>query len=227
MVLGGSEQSPQLDRTINTLIEKQIKIDKRVERLETLEAAKKQTGLGCITFLDSDFGAVAAARRVDVPVIADNYVSSQLTIFWKLYSNANAVAVVNLLMTIDGLGANYNYAGSYDTGGGETHFGANAQATAIVGRIPGDSAASRSAVGHVHLPFWSLSTFPTFYSDWTFFDDTEASTNQERGKAGGTHSGGDRRPFRFDFTASAGNLGGSVYLYGWCPEMTPGGAPVD
>ena len=68
MVLAGNEGPSQseLQRTINMLIERQTRIDKRVERLESLEFTHWDDGRGCVSFDDYDIVANAAIARVDV-----------------------------------------------------------------------------------------------------------------------------------------------------------------
>jgi hypothetical protein len=225
MVLGGNKgpQQEQL-RLMNRIVEKQVNIDKRVERLETLEAAKEQTGLGCITFSDSDIG-LDAVKRVDVTPFTTgaNYTFSTLTIHWCLLVGEEGA--VPLLMQVDGLvAANYNYAWMKTVGGVYSDAGVDGATAWVIGNVDNGV----YSIGSITVPLFTLSDYRRAFGEWAMYDASGGSgATVERGSWGGYYLG-NGRPSRFDiFCAGTPNLTGSVYLYGWCPEMTPGGAPVD
>jgi len=197
--------------------------EKRVARLETLEFMNITDSGGCITFIDSDI-ARDAVKRVDITPAVVPYPYSQATIFWSLFAYTSPP--VPLYMRIDNLsGANYNYALSYTQGGATNDIAADGQTAWLVGYL----GQYDSAIGRIDLPMWPLSSYPRAFGEWTMYDSTEqAGMTVQRGNWGGFNIAGARRPFRFDFFAGGGgDIDGNIFLYGWCPQMTNTGAPVD
>ena len=221
MALGGSDS--ELPRTLEDLIARQTRIDKRVERLESLEFHNARNGLGCITFVDYDI-ARDAVKRVDTTPAVVPYPYTTMTIFWCLFAYTSPP--VPLYMQIDGLvAANYNYALSYTQAGATNDIAADGQTAWLVGYL----GQYNFAIGRIDLPMWPLSCYPRAFGEWTMYDSTEeAGATVQRGNWGGFNVAGARRPFRFDFFAGGGgDIDGNIYLYGWCPEMTVGGGPPD
>lgn len=232
MVLGGSRNPEQaeLDRTLKELVTRQRAIDKRVERLETLEFDQKSIGQGCVSFLSFD-DEPAATKVLSIPdqLASGNYPYAQLTIFWYLESSAEAVTH-NLFMRVSGLAVNYQYNYKYSKGAVMTTVGLNGQTAWFVGRIPGAGAGNtfNQARGHIFIPFYSLGGWPSAFGEWTHYELTAgANLKQEKGEWGGHQTSGSSIITSITFFASAGNLQGSIYLYGWCPEVTAGGGPDD
>lgn len=223
MPLGGSEIDLELLRTINTIVENQVRDNKRIERLETLEFHKARDGLGCITWIDYDHGT-KAVHRVDTPG-ADcngNYCWTTLTIWWSLFAVTSGVHP--LYMQIDALvDATYYYAYSYTQAGATFDWGQGADTKWLIGNIGGGVMAS----GRVDFAIWADEANPTFISEWELYDSTEDPNDRvQRGNSGGNYLDDTLIPERFDIYSDV-NITGDVYLYGWCPEMTPGGIPPD
>lgn len=226
MPLGGNKSSQEI--LFERVIQDHHNLQKRVERLETLEFHKKSWGIGCISFVDYDdtFTALKAVLRVDLPnKVSGIYAYTQATIWWSLKSYDDSGGIIPLYMTVNNLAANYSYAYSFTKGGATTDVGADAQAQFIVGRVVDDQVSA----GIIHVPFWTKENWDVrVFGEWICHnDDDEAGSKTERGNWGGYQlSAGP--PLRFDFfLPAARRLYGQVYLYGWCPEIADTGVPVD
>lgn len=233
MVLGGSRQQAELDRTLKQLVTRQKAIDKRVERLETLEFDQKSIGQGCVAFVDSDFsyGAGKATFHLDMPALlpSGNQPYSQASIFWALASTDES-NLVNLHMQVNAVvGATYDFAYKFTKGGALTQVGLGGQTSWIIGRVAGFTRGQ--ARGRITIPFAydpSSSFDPSAFGDWTTHDTAGGANNkQEKGEWGGTNTFTAISQTQFDIFAAAGNLFGFAYLYAWCPEGIPGGGPDD
>jgi hypothetical protein len=227
MVLGGNKS--ESDRTLEQLVARQEAINKRVERLESLEFRHWNDGRGCVMFVDYDFETGGATAMVEVnPDQAENgdFLGTQATIFWKGACSDEA-AMVNLHMRIQNDATNnYYYSYKYSRGGALSQFGLGAQTELVVGRLPGNTGIS--AHGHITVPIYSPNARHMAFGDWTAYDITQAANSrQEKGEWGGLKNQ-VLEASRFDFFPAAGNfVGFQVYLYVWCPQLTPGGVPDD
>ena len=233
----GNRSQSELDRTINMLIERQTRIDKRVERLETLEFTHWDDGRGCVSFYDfADVAAVGTAR-VDVnPELAENgdFVGAQAVMFWVGATDADT-DMTNLFMRINNnAGANYYYTSKYTKGGALTQAGLGAQNQMLVGRIGGtqiDPPGGGHSAGHIIVPFYSANWQDHHvFGDWSGYETlSAANARQEKGEFSGSLIGvGALSINRFDFFPAAGNFTNfRVYLYIWCPQLTAGFIPDD
>ena len=218
MALGGN------DREILDEIIKQQKIDnKRIERLETLEFHKARLGIGCIEWLDYDITGGAATMRVDVPApVATVYGWTHLTAFFGIASESAGDKTLHMI--VNAIAANYGYTYKFGRGGALTVISADGQASYIVSNLRGTS----YAIGWVHIPYFPVPLNMGAYGDWTVRDSTQEAGGQvEKGEFGGINSGAPARTASLTFSASAGNITGYLYLYGWCPTWTIGQGPPD
>ena len=197
----------------------------RVERLETLEFQNIVDNAGCVVWEDNDSG-LKATYTVSMPApTGSTFPYTHATIFWHLRSN-DAAATVDLFMRIDASVANYHYAYKYTKGGALTQVGLDSQSEWFVGRIGGFN--EPLAYGHITVPFHGILASHSAFGDWTHYEPTAgANATMEKGEWGGTNRDGVPSHITdFNFFASAGNISGRVYLYGWCPRDTPSG-PID
>jgi hypothetical protein len=222
MPLGGNETQ----ETLRDVIELLTKHDRRLERLETLEFEKYAKSDGCIRWLDYDIQGAVASMRVDVPANPyelGDYGWTHLTVFWAL----TGAAGTTVRMQINGLaGANYGYNYSWSIGSGivETAVGAEGQTSMVVGRF----ISSSYTVGWFHIPYFPIPMWVHTYGDWVTYNlQAEVGTQVERGKFGGVYFPDGQRVMRIDMFASAGNIAGYVYLYGWCPTWSIAHGPPD
>ena len=231
MVLDGSKRDPQneLTRTMEQLIARQKTIDKRVERLETLEADFSR--FGCVFWeeYDSDPGAATLTVEFDPQITREgNFVGCQATIFWR-FSCDSQNSMELLHMRINAIAANdYNYAYKFTRAGALTQGNADAQTSFVVGRIRGNS--QHSSLGVLHIPFYPFVGNQVAMGDWTAYDSTQpANQKQEKGEWGGLMLGTvATRSQSFTFFPAAGNFStAQAFLYGWCPGLTPLGVPAD
>ncbi len=230
MALGGSRKAQsELDRTLEQIIARQNDHAKRVERLETLEFRHWDDGRGCMMFVDFDIVTGAAIATVEVnPETAENgdFLGTQATIFWKGKSSDES-NMLNLYMRIQNdATANYNYAYKYSSGGALTQVGLDAQTEFFVGRMPGFTRIA--AHGHITVPIYSPEARHMAFGQWTAYDSAAGlNAKQEVGEWGGLKNQ-VLKASRFDFFPAAGNfVAFQVYLYVWCPQLTPGGVPDD
>ena len=237
MLSDGSRSRAQneLDRTLQEIIVRQKDIDKRVERLETLEGTKWDDGRGCYSFEDFDIVANVGTARVDIdPEFAENgdFKASQAIMFWQGWTDANA-AMTNLFMRINNqAGANYYYSSNYTKGGVNVPAGLGAQNQMFVGRIGGQpGGGSGFSYGKIVVPFYpSNLTDHQLFGRWTGYESVSAANaRQEDGKYGGILTGvGAININRFDFFPAAGQFDDFiVYLYVVCPQLTAGFLPDD
>ena len=217
----GGNETPE-DELLKELVARQASIDKRVERLESLEGAHKRDGLGCIEWLDYDSGA--SPFQVDVPAPDGAlYSHTHLTVFYGL----SGAAGNTIRMTINNIvAANYGYNYSYSVGSGvvETAVGADGQTSMAIARL----ISANYVVGWFHIPLFPVPMNVHTYGDWVGYDtEEEAGSQVERGKFGGVYTSGANRVLRIDIFPSGGGLNGYVLLYGWCPRWSVGVGPVD
>ena len=231
MVLAGNEGPSQseLERTLVELVSRQKAIDKRVERLESLEFTKWDDGRGCVSFDDYDFVAAVAAARVDVdPIFAENgdYKATQAMLFWQGQHDGEQGVFVNLHMRINNDANNrYYFSYKYSKGAVVTPIGLDAQTSFFVGRLT-----TTSSMGWITVPFYPANwQYHSGFGDWTAYDVAgAANARQEKGEFGGYCTPGPLSINRFDFFPSAGNFSNfRVMLYVWCPQLTAGFLPDD
>lgn len=231
MVSASNRREPksELDRVLEELVSRQAGIDKRVERLETLEFTHWGDGRGCLSFEDYDFVNAVAAARVDVdPTTAENgdYKATQAYLWWMGDHDGEVGAIVNLHMRINAdANPRYAYAYKFTKGGALTQVGIEAQTSWIVGRLT-----DTISVGTIKVPFYPANwEYHSVLGDWTGYDTGGAAgTKQEQGEFGGYCTPGPLSINRFDFFPSAGNFANfRVMLYLWCPQLTPGFLPDD
>lgn len=221
MVLAGNDQ---IVETLNDIITKQKEIDKRVERLETLEFEKYAKSDGCVRWLDDDIVSGAAAARVDVPANPyelGDYGWTHLTVFYGLSGTKGAT----LHMQYNGLaGANYGYTYKWAVGGAYAGpVSADGQTSIIIGRLQ-----VSYTTGWIHVPYFPIPLKADAFGTWTAEDTAAAPGAQvEGGEFFGTYQAATPRVTRIDLFASAGNVTGYVYLYGWCPTWDIGTGPPD
>jgi hypothetical protein len=234
MVLAGNES--ELDRSLRELIARQEGIDKRVERLESLEGTKWDDGRGCLSFEDSDQVANASPARVDViPTLAENgdLKASQAILFWQGAHRNGGATMVDLYMTVNNhVGANYYYTYKYTKGGALTQVNPAIQNRFFVGRIGGIFEGSGgTSYGRIIVPFYSNSfSDHHIFGDWSGWENSVGeNARQEKGEYSGFHTGiGALRINRFDFFPAAGDFANFiVYLYLMCPQITGLNVPDD
>jgi hypothetical protein len=239
MVLDGSrpDRQNELDRTLDQLVARQKELEKDVERLKTLEFDQRAVGDGCISFIDSDVDFVGKAafqvEYLNSPLPSGNESYSQTTIYWSLLSDEQT-AMVDLYMRFGPIApsslALYNYAFKYSKGGALTQGNLDNQTQWFIGRIPGASNPYES-MGQITLPFHSATAFHrAALGDWAGYQLGSAlNSREEAGEWKGhfTDPGLGSIARVFSIFPAAGNIEGSVYLYGWCPEMTGASGPDD
>lgn len=229
MVLAGSRQSDseKLIKELQDTIAKLRNVDKRVERLESLENAHERhlTMEGCVTFEDYDEGADTVFRVDRTSSCLPNYCYSHMTIWWAIKCSTD----VDLWLQLNGHTAgNYDYAWSYTKGGATTDAGvANATALHIGKAYSGTP--NESAFGRIEFPHFRRTTRKWAYGEWTAYDsDAESGSEVQRGNWGGYYTVAGVMLNRADiFATGSANMTGYVYLYGWCPNITAGGGPED
>ena len=233
-----SRSQSELERMLQQVIVRQKELEKDVERLETLEFTHWDDGRGCVSFYDfADVAAVGTAR-VDVdPELAENgdFVGAQAVMFWVGATDADA-DMTNLFMRINNqAGANYYYASKYVKGGAViVGPSLGAQNEMFIGRIGGtqiDPPGGGHSAGHIIVTFYSANWQDHHaFGDWSGYETlSAANARQEKGEFSGSLIGvGALSINRFDFFPAAGNFTNfRIYLYIWCPQLTPGFIPDD
>ena len=213
-------------KMLNDVIAKQHSIDKRVERLETLEFEKVAKSNGCISWLDYEWKGLAATYTVDVPANPfelGDYGWTQLTIWYSLAGYEEGGT--QLHMTFNAIAANYAYNYKYTKGvGPQVSVGAEGQASFIIANLY----YNKNTTGWVQIPFYPVPVGMNTFGDWEAYDDSQgAGSKEERGEFGGRITSGAGRVSSINFFAGAGNIAGLVYLYGWCPTWDAGTGPPD
>lgn len=196
----------------------------RIERLETLEFMNITDNSGCIAWVDFDDGT-DAIKTVSFPGPTGSvYPYSHATIIWQLRGTTSG-AIRNLLMTFDAVAASYHQAYKYTKGGALTQVGLDNQSEWFVGRIGNN--ASEHAYGRITVPLYSPLHWPVAFGEWVNYESGGGvDAKQEKGDWGGHNSAGQPHMTDFNFFASAGNIVGEIYLYGWCPRQDNTG-PID
>ena len=224
MVLGGNREN-QIDRTINTIVENQIKLQKDVERLETLENAKARSGLGCITWLDYDIGtkALFTLERTGAYPHCDAgaYCFTQLTVWYYVSSPDNG----DLWMQINNhVGANYYHEFTFTRNGATTNgFGATTTAIKIA-EVTSDG----ETLGRVDFPHYYWMSRPHAFGEWSTWHDDEGGQSLQRGQFSGKVNSVINAPFELDFFVTGSpNIQMQTFLYGWCPQYVIGSGPED
>lgn len=222
MVLAGNNPTLQM---LDDVIRKQMQIDKRVERLETLEFEKAAKSNGCISWLDYDG---ASPFTVDVPPnpfeIGD-YGWTHLTI-WFGFISTNA-GNKTIQMTFNAIAANYSYFYKYSYGVPitTTPGAADGAAFIVIGNLYGSTSWT---TGMVHIPLFPVPIDMGTFGWWEAYDpNREAGGREERGDFAGRVTSGIARVTSVSFAPSAGAMNGYVYLYGWCPTWAVGSGPPD
>ncbi len=233
MVLGGNKGTSQaeMNRTISELVSRQKAIDKRVERLETLEGTKWDDGRGCVSFEDFVIVDGVAVARLDVdPELAENldYKASHIRILWR--GGVNQAGPIDLFMRLNNIaGVRYDYNYKYSIGNVFTAVGLGNQTELFVGRLHNSVAGDSS--GEIIIPFYSVpNTVHTLFGDWTayLFTAVPVALRMEKGEYGGVNGLDFISINRIDLFPAAGNLKAfSAYMYLMCPQRTDAGVPDD
>lgn len=224
MVLAGNDRNADI---LSDIIKKQAQIDKRVERLETLEFEKYAKSDGCIRWLDYDN---APFFLVDVPANPyelGDYGWTHLTVWYGFISSTAGNKTLH--MTFNAIAANYSYHYKYSRGAGAP--------PTIVGGA-GDGAASITVAnlygstswttGMVHVPLYPVPVDMGTFGWWEAYDSSqESGAKEERGDFSGRVTSAIARVTRISFFPSADNISGYLYLYGWCPTWDTASGPPD
>ena len=229
-LVGNSNQSQiELQRTINSLVKRQKKLEDDVERLESLEGRQKSDGLGCCSFEDWITANNVASVRLDVdPELSENlnYKAAQLSIYWR--GGVNQAGPINLFMRLNNIaGVRYDYNYKYSIDNVFTAAGFGNQTELFVGRLHNSAAGDSS--GKIVIPFYSVpNTVHTLFGDWTayLFTALPVAQRMEKGEYGGVNGYDFISINRIDLFPAAGNLRSfSAYMYLKCPERTAAGVP--
>lgn len=222
MVLAGND--PTL-RMLNDIIRKQKEIDKRVERLETLEFEKYRKSDGCIRWLDYDN---APFFLVDVPANPyelGDYGWTHLTVWYGFVSTTAGAKTLH--MTFNAIAANYAYHYRYSYGAAPVVAAGAAEGAASM-TVANLYGSTNWTTGMVHVPLYPVPVDMGAFGWWEAYDSNrEAGTKEERGDFAGRITSGIARVTRISFFPSADTLGGYLYLYGWCPTWSIASGPPD
>ena len=222
MVLAGNDDRLKL---INDAAVDIKDLQKRVERLETLEFDKAAKGYGCISWLDFDD---LAMFQVDVPANPfelGDYGWTHLTAWFGFISTS--AGNKTLQMTYNAIAANYSYHYRYSYGAVPAVGAGAADGAAfiVVGNLYGST---NWTTGMVHVPLFPVPIDMGSFGWWEAHDSTrELGTRQERGDFAGRVTSGIARVTRLTFVPSAGAMSGYLYLYGWCPTWDIATGPPD
>lgn len=199
----------------------------RIERLESLEFHNIANGIGCIDFLDYIISGGVASLRVDVPpnpYSEGDYGWTNLKVFYAIVSGTSGTKTLHVRFN-NFATAFYGYTYKYAAASaGPTVVSADAQSSIVIGRLLG----AYYTVGRFEIPLYSVPLHFECIGDYVANNGAAAvGSRVEKGDFGGVWSGGTAVVNRIDVFASAGNIAGYLFLYGWCPRWVEGSGPPD